>query len=225
MHSKAISLAIAAFAFTSSAALARNDISLSRDGRQAFVTSHESTHFTPNFVRKSKSATIFSNLATDYPKGLYWSFQGATVGGAAPYTQFVAGGFTPTDNATATEVQVAVGNFGDGKSTYTLSIDADDSGVPGKALASTTITSMTAFGTCCGLITAKFKNGVALTGGTPYWVAITLDSKQLKAGDDGAWNLATTDQVDAAPFAYNQNNAGWKSAPTTQPPAFGVFSK
>ncbi len=225
MTSKALLMALATLAGTSSAAIARNDIVFSKDGSRAFVTSHESTHFTPNFVKKSLGATIYSNLATAYPKGLYWAFEGSSLGGAAPYTQFVAGGFTPTANATAVEAQVAVGNFGDGKDMFTLSIYSDSAGVPGQVLASTKITSTTAFGTCCGLITAKFKGGVPLTAGTPYWLAITLSAKQLAAGDDGAWNLATTDQVDAAPFAYNENNTGWNSSPTTQPPAFAVYSK
>jgi hypothetical protein len=217
--------ALVAIIAASPGAFARNDIGFSQDGRLAFAAPHAATAAARHYVKKPESATIFSNLASAYPNGLYFSGEGETIYASGADSQFVAGGFTPTASATAVEVQVAVGEFGDGKSSYTLSINADASGVPGAVLASTMVTSAAPFGACCGLVTGKFKSGVALTAGKPYWVAVTLDKKQLKAGNDGAWNLATTDQVDTAPFAYNPNNTGWVAFPTILPPAFGVFSE
>ena len=215
-------VALAAIGALSSAALARDDTSFSKDGRLAFAAPHGSTAFMPNYARKQASATIFSNLATAYPKGLYFSGEGSTL----LSTQFVAGGFTPKANAVAVSVQVAVGNFGDGRDAFTVSIYSDKAGVPGRALASVVVTATTAFGNCCGLIDAKFKTGVSLKGSTPYWVAVTLNKQQITANDDGAWNFSTTDQVDAVPFSYNLNGgAGWIKSSTTLPPAFGVFSK
>jgi hypothetical protein len=225
MQKAFFAVAISAIAAISSVAFARDDIAFSQDGRLAFVAPHAGPARAGHYTKKPKSATIFSNLATAYPNGLYFSGEGETIYASGGSSQFVAGGFTPTANATAVEVQVAVGEFGDGKSSYTLSINADASGVPGTVLASTVVTSAAPFGECCGVVTGKFKGGVALTAGTPYWVAVTLDTKQLQAGDDGAWNLATTDQVDTAPFAFNPNNTGWVAFPTILPPAFGVFSK
>jgi hypothetical protein len=221
MQNALFAAAISALAATSSVAFARNDISFSQNGRLAFAAPHTATATVHKYVPKPKSKTIFSNLASAYPKGLYFPFGGHSIGNS----QFVAGGFTPTANATAVEVQVAVGEYGDGNSSYTLSIYSDASGVPGTALASTVVTSTAPFGECCGVVTGKFKGGVALTGGTPYWVAVTLDGAQQQAQDDGAWMFATTDQVNSAPFAVNENNGGWVSDPTNLPGPFGVFSK
>ena len=215
-------VALAAIGALSSAALARDDTSFSKDGRLAFAAPHGSTAFMPNYARKQASATIFSNLATAYPKGLYFSGEGFTLGPKV----FVAGGFTPKANAVAVSVQVAVGNFGDGRDAFTVSIYSDKAGVPDRALASVVATATTVFGNCCGLINAKFKTGVSLNGSTPYWVAVTLNKQQITANDDGAWNFSTTDQVDQAPFSHNLNDgAGWVSFTNTLPPAFGVFTK
>ncbi len=214
----------AALLATSSAALASN-VSFSADKRVAFAAPHAAAGSTPYFIRKATSATIYSNLATAYPKGLYYTNTGSTVYASSTDSQYVAVGFTPKVNATAVEVEAAVGNFGDGKDKFVLSIYSDSSGIPGTALTSQTVTATTAFGTCCGLIVAKLKTGLALKGGTPYWVAVTLNKVQTTAMDDGAWMLATTNEIDTHPFAFNANNTGWTSSPTTTPPAFGVFSK
>ncbi len=218
-------LVLAGLVTASSAAFARDAISFSNDHTLAFASPQRTVKFTPNFVKKPKQSTIFSNLASAYPKGVYFSGEGSTIFAEGGSSQFVAVGFTPAANATAAEIDVAVGNFGDGNSTYTISINADNAGLPGDALWSGPITSTTLFGDCCGLATVKIKGGLALASGTPYWVAITLSKKQQKAQDDGAWNLSTTDQVDPTPFAFNPNNSGWVSSPTTLPPAVGVFSK
>lgn len=224
MQNALLTAAISALLATSSVAFARSDISFSKDGKLAFAAPHASPSFL-HYVPKPKAVTIYSNLASDYPKGLYFAGEGETIYASGGNSQFVAGGFTPTASTKAVEVQVAVGNFGDGNSTYTLSINADASGVPGTALASKVITSTNTFGECCGVVSVKFPAGVALAANTPYWVVVSLTARQEKDMDDGAWNLATTDQVDDAPFAFNPNNSGWVAYGTTQPPAFGVFSK
>jgi hypothetical protein len=226
MQKALFAAAISALAATSSVAFARNDISFSQDGRLAFAAAHTGTTTVHKYVPRPKSKTIFSNLASAYPMGLYFPLVGHSIYSVGSNSQFLAGGFTPTANATAVEVQVAVGELGDGHSSYTLSIYSDASGVPGTALASTVVTSKAPFGECCGMVTGKFTGGgVALTGGTPYWAAITLNAAQQKAQDDGAWMFATVDQVNSAPFAINENNSGWVSEPTQWPGAFGVFSK
>ena len=210
---------------TSCAAFAKDGITFSPDMRTAYAAPGSTGKGMVHYIRKPASATIFSNLASKYKKGLYFSGEGSTVYGSATGSQWVGSGFTPAASATAMEVDVAVGNFGDGHDQFELSINADSNGTPGAALATTELTVTNAFGVCCGLAIAKFPSGVALTGGTPYWVTVTLTKKQTKANDDGAWMLATTDQVDTAPAAYDPNDTGWVSYQTPLPPAFGVFSK
>ena len=53
---------------------------------------------------------------------------------------------------------------------------------------------------------AEDRNGIAVTGGTPYWVAVTTDAN----GTDtfASWEFNSTDQLDAVPSAVNKG-AGW----------------
>jgi hypothetical protein len=217
--------AMAVAVSTAAVAASTPGVSLSLDKRTVTATSHGTTQVTPNFIRKPGSATIYSNLATKYPNGIYFSGEGDTLCGpdcALNESIEVGGAFTPTANATAKEVDAAVGYI-EGTDSITLAIYSDNSGVPGTALWSGSTKTLPTFGDCCGLAVAKIKGGLALTAGTQYWVVATTDKKQTTTF--AAWNLATTNQITAAPAAYNDNGTGWTGYTTILPPAFAVYSK
>ncbi len=222
-----ILLASAMTAALSTAAVAATTpgISLSLDKKTVIAAPHGSQKFAPYIARKPKAATIYSNLATAYPDGLYFSGEGATLCGptcAIGESISVGGGFTPTANATATSVDAAVGYI-EGTDSITLAIYSDDNGVPGTVLWSGVASTLPTFGDCCGLATANIKGGLALTANTPYWLVATTDKKESTTF--AAWNLATTNQVTGAPEAFNDNDTGWESYSSTLPPAFAIYSK
>jgi hypothetical protein len=217
-------LAVIAIASTASMAAWANDFSVSLDKKTVISVQHGSTKAVPNFIHHPKSATIYSNLASAYPDGLYFSGEGDTLCGpscAIGEQIWVGTQFTPTSTATATEVDAATGYI-EGTDEVVLNIYSDASGVPGTALWSGNAKSLPTFGDCCGLATAKIKGGLSLTGGTPYWVVATTNSKD--ANFFGAWNLATTNQVTGVLAAGNEGS-GWDAYTTTLPPAFAVYSK
>jgi len=218
-------VAFAVTAAASASAVAAEGISVSQDKHMVIAPAHGTTDMKPNKIHKAKAATIFSNLATAYPNGIYFSGEGATLCGpdcGIGESIAVAGGFTPTATATATEIDAAVGYI-EGTDEITFSIYSDDSGAPGTALWSGNAKSLPTFGACCGLTTAKIKDGLSLTAGKPYWVVVSTNAKETTTF--AAWNVATTNQITAAPAAYNINSAGWTSSTTVLPPAFAVYSK
>ncbi|HEY1638804.1 MAG TPA: hypothetical protein VGF62_09785, partial [Rhizomicrobium sp.] len=76
---------------------------------------------------------------------------------------------------------------------------------------------------CCGLAVGKDRTGIAVTGGTPYWIGVITD----KAGPDmfGAWVDNTTDEISAGDFAVN-SGTGWQPAGSIIPRvAFAVYGK
>jgi len=200
-------------------------VTVSSDKRFVFAPPGNSSRPTVHMHLPKKSNTIYSNLATAYPNGLYFSGEGDTLCGpscALGESIEIAGAFTPSANATVTSISAAIGYI-EGTDAFDIALYSDNGGVPGTVLAQGTASSLPTFGECCGLATVKFKKGVALTAGTQYWVAAVTNSKETTTF--AAWNLATTDQVDAAPAAQNVNGAGWSAFSTTLPPAFGVFGK
>lgn len=214
---------IAAFSL-SAASAAPAGVSVSQDKHIVIAAPHGGSAYV-HVPHRAKSATIYSNLASAYPDGTYFSGEGDTVCGincGLGESIAVAGGFTPAKAATASEVAVAVGYI-QGTDEITLAIFSDTSGAPGTVLWSGVAKSLPTFGECCGVATAKIKGGLALTAGTPYWVVVETDAKESTTF--AAWNLATTEQVTAAPAAYNNNNAGWTSYTTILPPAFAVYGK
>jgi hypothetical protein len=200
-------------------------VTVSADKRTVFAPPGNTSRPVIHMHLPKKSKTIYSNLASAYPNGLYFSGEGDTLCGptcALGESISVAGGFTPTAAASASSVSAAVGYI-EGPNEFTIAIYSDTNGVPGTVLASGVAAPLPTFGDCCGLATVKFKKPVALTAGTPYWVVATADSNE--SATFAAWNLATVDQVDAAPVSYNDNGAGWTSYTSTLPPAFAVYAK
>jgi len=167
-------------------------------------------------------STIYSNLGTGgtvYNCCTGWtiSSKGSVIG-----AQFwVANGFTPAADATATQLQVGVG-WVTGTNETTIGIYPDNGGVPGTpALKQWYSKNLPTFGTCCTLATGNDSAGIPLKAGTQYWVVVHT----CKDSSDtwSAWNLDENGAT--GPFANNTGSGGWKNLGTGQQGAFGVFGK
>jgi hypothetical protein len=172
--------------------------------------------------------TIFSNLATAYPKGLYWCCEGATISGPDTPPLFIewwhAAAFTPTSSATVKKVVISIGYLSGNDTSVILSINADDAGIPGTALEQWNVNNLGEAGTCC-TVQSKNSSGVKLTAGQQYWVVVSTGPN---SDVNASWNLADNDQVDSFFNAgyTNQNGGGpWVSSSTNQNVVFGVFGQ
>ncbi len=175
----------------------------------------------PARAAAAPATIIYSNLATLYKKGTYFSGTGNSLCGTACFSgyAYAATAFTPTANATAGKVVAAIGGIIG--SQFSIGIYSDAHGIPGAALWTGSIKNVPAFGACCDLARAEIDGGLTLKGGTQYWV-VAIDLKKADSTFQGAWALAEVDQVDAVPYAGDLG-AGWRAGTTTQPPAFGVY--
>jgi len=165
--------------------------------------------------------TIFSSLASKYPKGVYWCCTGYNVMGAnsGAGVQWMAGAFTPAAGHTLTRVEVAVGYSGQGPNGVVISVNDDNAGIPGKALKKWSVSGLPVFGTCCTIVVKTDKAGIALSAGKQYWIVLSTNSSETDTVD--GWNVSDADQVDQATTASYDGSA-WHVFQTAPGVAFAV---
>jgi hypothetical protein len=222
---KALLAAGCAAVISTSAFAGAKDVTLSLNKHLVLTTPRAGGTFMPGFVHPPASTIIASNLATKYPKGIYFAGEGSTLCGpscAIGESISVAAGFTPSATVTAKRVEVAVGYI-EGTANFTIAIYSDVGGVPGKELWSGVAKKLETFGDCCAIDKVAISGGLKLTGGTQYWLVAEADKKE--ADTFAAWNLSTTDQVDSVPEAFDDNGTGWQATSTTLPPAYAIYSE
>lgn len=203
-----LSVVMLALSLTAFAA-EKNGAVTSADKHMTFTPPVKAAHSAP--IEPDSLPAIFSLLATKDPYGLYFCCTGYTISGPASVigeSIWVAQGFTPASSTTTTKLTLAVSYV---TGTYTdvlLGLYADCSGIP----CSTTLwqkkltLQSQPFGGCCAVEKKTIKPGVALTGGTQYWVGVTTES----ASDVwGAWNIEVLDEVHNTNIAYNDASGGW----------------
>lgn len=169
----------------------------------------------------AKLVKIFDNLA-QRPSGKYWGGAELVIVGGNGNKLFpdnqMAAAFTPSANHTATVIEVAVVNsgLGYGSTGFTLSLNQDDNGVPGKALISAPLPGLPYNfpGVCCVLVLGTIPSGLPLTGATQYW--IVLNGQSAQSTDAAGWDMNATDQLhpllDAVYCAYGSKcskGPGW----------------
>jgi hypothetical protein len=178
----------------------KSNFTTSADGRLAIATKGPSV-ITPRDIKSDAGfKTIAGNLST-YPFGTYFCCFGNTVAeigsNGFPFTSWVAIAFTPSANVTVFKIEASVGTFG-GTSEFELSLREDSAGVPGKVIKSFHMTNPPTYGSCCTLDAGYDKAGIALTGGTQYWIAATTSSKDTF---EGGWAFNSTDMRGGYPIA------------------------
>jgi hypothetical protein len=233
---KKILLTLTVLALASVTALAANKdgIVTTKDGRMTIATkpTKSVTRTEPNDPSLVK---IFDNIGTAYPKGSYWCCGGFTITGPTAISGFPefwsAAAFTPAANNTITKIEVAVG-YVEGTNGLVLALYNDASGVPGTQIKAFAVSGLPNFGSCCTLVSATDKAGIAVTAGTQYWVVMKTSNKT--SNTYAAWNQNDTDQVDPAPAAqYCSDDKGgtcgtndtWTAFSTQPGLAFAVLGK
>jgi hypothetical protein len=175
----------------------------------------------PQNVEATGLVTIFSSLASKYPKGVYWCCTGYNVMGSNSGVgeQWMGGAFAPTTNHTLTRIEVAVGYSGQGPNGVVISLNEDNGGIPGKALKTWNAANLPTFGTCCVIVVKTDKSGISLTGGKQYWVVLSTNNNETDTVD--GWNVSDADQIDQANFASFDGSI-WHTFQTAPGLAFAV---
>lgn len=213
MISKAL-LMSAALALVTTAGYAGPQVTVGKDHRFVSVA--------PNIAAGKRGSPVqfagssaFSNFAKKYPNGLYFCCYGNTISGPSSFfgaAYAAAVQFTPASNTTVKKLSAGVG-YVSGDHSVTLTLYADSgSNTPGAVLASGSTTTSVPYGACCGVTNVKIK-GTSLTGGTPYWIAISTTGANFNAA-----GFSEVDQVNPHNVAYSSDGgATWGGATTTLP--------
>lgn len=215
-------VAVAVLAGSAAIASSVDGIMLSKDGRVTSIRRGSGIYTAPP-AHDIGATVIFSNIGTKYRKGLYFCCSGATISGPDSVLQFQswpAMQFTPSTDATVTEIDVAV-EWISGTDEVDLDVYTDAGGVPGTLLKTFKATGLQFVGGCCSLAVGKDRKGIPIIAGTPYWIAVTSDAN----GPDtfGSWEFNTTNQLDAVPSAVNKGS-GWVTNGGAVPAAsFAVY--
>lgn len=88
--------------------------------------------------------------------------------------------FTPAVQATLTSIDVAI-SWASGTNSVVLTLNSDNSGVPGGVLESWTLNSLPSFGFCCTAEVATAVSAVSLASGTQYWVTVAPGATDTRA--------------------------------------------
>jgi hypothetical protein len=165
--------------------------------------------------------TIYSNLGTG--DNVYSGIAGTGILGHfvpnQPFPEWIGNSFVPSEDRMITEIQVGV-SYVSGPQELVVTLNADNNGLPGDALAMFHSTSLPDFGTCCQLQTAKLSTGIPVTKGTTYWVVARTRLKNM-----GTWDVWNNDYNDfQGPTAVNHGH-GWVDGGIQVQGAFGVFGQ
>jgi hypothetical protein len=215
-------LAFAIFAAGSARAASMDGLTFSDDGRTVMFAQGSGFGMVPPQHDKG-TKTIFSNIGVKYPKGEYFCCFGDTISGADSIIgsqSWVAAQFASADDMTLTEIDVAA-EYATGTNEIGISLYTDKKGLPDKLLKTFTVTGLQGVSGCCALAVGKDKKGIAITGGRPYWVALTTPASDTFA----IWADNSTDQINGLPLSVN-TGAGWQIAGYQIPQlSFGVYGK
>jgi hypothetical protein len=133
--------------------------------------------------------------------------------------QFVAAPFTPADNGSIRKIVVAL-SWVSGLNALTVSLRADDGGLPGAVIKRFELLDLPVFGGCCETETLAAK-GIPVTAGTTYWVTV-----RAAADTWAGWNFNVLNLP--GPFAVKSDwlddTGHWQLNPNS-PPAFRVLGE
>ena len=218
---KLLILALAGMMAGQGAAIAATSIGIVTDNGKPVDFVQRNLPAGTNVVHKPAYPAILENFANKYPLGVYNASTGAAVSG--PNTLhgqiWLATSFTPKQDATVKEIDVAAGYIAGTKNLVSVGMYADASGVPGTVIWSQK-TALPTFSGCCSIVALTDKAGVPVTAGTRYWVGITT----LANGSDtsAAWNLVVRNQIKGALAAQNRGS-GWLAGEAVPNFAFGLY--
>ena len=88
--------------------------------------------------------------------------------------------FTPVFQASLTSIDVAI-SWSSGTNSVDLTLNTDNSGVPGGVIASWTLNNLPSFGFCCTAETVTATSPIPLAAGTRYWITAAPGAPDTRA--------------------------------------------
>jgi len=183
--------------------------SISADGRMTFTAPGAQRSKASPGVRgdaihlKEIYSTFSSDEANLYDCCIAYNL--TTAKSLAQARQTLAIPFTTARPGLVSKVQLGLSYFA-GTNAISISLRADDGGLPGKALHTFVVSDIPPGGSCCEVMVAGPKV-MLVKGSTTYWIVA-----QAKGDTYGGWNLNTANMD--GPFAINVGN-GWQSTTGT----------
>jgi MYXO-CTERM domain-containing protein len=164
-------------------------------------------------------ATIYSNFSAGNTFDTSDGFELGNVGGGNIIV--LAQQFTPTGNFTLNQIDVAFFALNPPDNELTLSINADNNGLPGGVLESYDLTH--AFGVD-QIDTATSTLQPLLVDGSNYWIVAAF-TNPASTQDHAVWNLSNNSSATFSPSAFSTDNGTtWAaSGQTTQMSVFDVL--
>ena len=166
-----------------------------------------------------KLVTIFTNFGGSghlYEDNVSWDVAGPRSG---VQEQWVAMPFTPTFDATVTQISIAVEHNTGAPNSFVLSLNEDGGQIPGPVIRRWLVRNAPKYGTCCTLDVVKDSEGLKVKNGTQYWVVAKTNVSEEETRME--WDLSP--RAIEGPFAFN-NGQGWYEY-TAFTSAFGVYGK
>lgn len=183
--------------------------------------------------------TVFSNIATAYPDGLYYCCQGSFdlgpkgIPGGLPEL-WTAAAFTPANDAKIKEIDLAL-SYISGANSAVVALYDDNANLPGNLIKKFPVTDMPIATVCCGLTVVKIPQGISVTAGKQYWVAVQTNPNNSDL--DASWEFNTSEEIAMTPTASwcsddvshtgicGELNDIWDKADTLPNVAFAVYGK
>jgi hypothetical protein len=225
---KRVLLGLGVMAFSSAIAVAAetSNTTTTSDNWRMSLTGQAGEHSVSNWhaIIPAGRTIIFSNLNTHYPDGTYvccgYAYPISGSSSASGKSFWGAAAFTPSADATASEVALGLG-LKSGTNKVYVTLNADSHGHPGAVLATGVVASLPALESCCALGHAKFKTPVPVTAGSQYWVVVLTNGSD--ADTYAGWYMNSTEQINPLPCAINVGNGGWNALTCLPGPAFAVY--
>jgi len=158
--------------------------SLSADGRTTYIAPGAAQGVKRSHVAPAGKTAIV-NTFNDDPNNAYDCCVGWTLsstGSIIGAKQTIAIPFTPSADTNLREVSVGIG-WVTGANHATLSLSADDNGMPGDSIKRAQEDDFPVFGSCCEIKSQPSKP-IPLMGGVQYWIVA-----RVTADTWSAWNL------------------------------------
>ena len=188
----------------------------------AIATRPSMVHYSQVPVLEPGLTKIFNNLS-HYPDGAYWCCTSFIISGPNSDTHsqsWIAAPFTANANLTVSRIVLGLG-YVSGKNSVVVTLNSDSGGLPGSELASTTVSNLPVFPSCCVVARAKGQD-VSLSTGQQYWVVVKTNNKD--SDTLAGWNFNDTEQVIQGSEAVNKGS-GWQPLQSLAAPAFQVLGK
>ena len=167
------------------------------------------------FSTTMHAGIIYSNFGPSnaYDGSNSWGVYGSGNFLGVGYSE-TAARFTPSDNVTLTQIDIAL--WAAVPDSIVLTLNSDSGGLPGGTLATWNLSGLPGSGSCCIVQTVTPASPITLNSGTQYWIVAAPGDPEFL----GAWNANSLGIQD--PFAQD-TGGGFSPSLEQNTPAFDVL--